>query len=319
MNEIENKSGDLELSEIIKILWSKKKLISIMTSTITLFSIIYAFFIATPMFKSTLTLYPADNEQSFNSGLKMMVAQFGIGGGKTSNNYNIPDVAKSRMMMKKVVTNKWNVEEYSDKKINLIEFWEIDDEDAEICQELAIKKIDKLINVRTSDETGLITIEVLTEEPQLSADIVNFIGDEVQRYIIKEQQEQGKKNRVFIEERLTDTKMKLINAEEALKEFKEKNRNINESPEIQLEQARLQRNIAIKQEIYITLEKQKEIAMIEEVKNEPIVNILDIGEKAVKKSEPKRLFIVMITFFIAFFLSITIVIIREHLGNIYKS
>jgi len=68
MNEVDSISneqayGDIELMEIIALLWSKRKLIAIITGAFTFIGIIYAFLIATPMYKSTLTLYPTNQEQ----------------------------------------------------------------------------------------------------------------------------------------------------------------------------------------------------------------------------------------------------------------
>jgi uncharacterized protein involved in exopolysaccharide biosynthesis len=309
MNEIENKSvepisGDVELMKILTLLWDKRKLIAIITGAFTFIGIIYAFFIATPMYKSTTTLYPANQEKGSISQLQVIAAQFGISGMGSSNNYNIPDVVRSRRLRKNIIEKKWNTAKFPGEQIYLYDFWGIEDDNLIIRKELALEKLSELISVGSDDETGLITIGILTEEPQLSADIVNFISDKVTQYILKEQQNHGKKNRIFIEKRLIETKKELTRAEESLKDFLEKNRVITESPEIKLEYNRLQRKITIKQEVYITLEQQKELAMIEEVKDTPIVNILDVGEKPIKKAKPKRALILIVFMLIGFIIGI---------------
>lgn len=309
MNEMENKSteaisGDVDLLKLLLRLWEKRKRIVAITGSFILLGIIYAFLIATPMFRSITTLYPVGQEKGSNSQLQVLAAQFGVGGLVPSNSYNIPDIVRSRRIKKKILEKTWTTTKEPDKQIYLYDYWDIDGDNLLIKKEMAIEKLSELISVSKDDETELITISILTEDPQLSADIVNYIGFTVTKYIREAQQEQGMKNRMFIESRLIETKNDLSIAEEALKDFRERNRVITKTAELQLEYARLQRDITIKQEIYITLEKQKELAMIEETKDTPIVNVLDAGEKPIKKAKPKRLVILIIYMVIGLLIAI---------------
>ncbi len=104
------KPDEIDLIKVFALLWEKRKLIAITTFVFALLGFIYAFVIATPMYKSTITLYPATQEEGSSSQLMQMASQFGLGGlTSSSNNYNIPDVVKSRRFCEKIVTNKWNV------------------------------------------------------------------------------------------------------------------------------------------------------------------------------------------------------------------
>ncbi|MCK4957484.1 MAG: hypothetical protein KAS49_07590, partial [Candidatus Cloacimonetes bacterium] len=290
------KPDEIDLIKVFALLWEKRKLIAITTFVFALLGFIYAFVIATPMYKSTITLYPATQEKGSSSQLMQMASQFGFGGmSSSSNNYNIPDVVKSRRILKKIIEKNWETNKFPDKKNNLIEFWEIDAKEEWIRRELAIKKLSDLIFADSNNETGLIKIKVLTEEAQLSADIVNYIGEAVTAYIQTEQKNKSSENRVFIEQRLEAIKRELSDAEVDLREFRGKNRNVSDSPTLQLEYARLQRQVAIKQEVFITLEKQRELAMIEEVKDTPIINMLDVGEKAIMRAKPRRGIIIIMS------------------------
>ena len=287
-------SNEVDLYKLFAQLWEKRYKISIITGIFTLLGIIYAFLIATPMFMSSITLYPANQEKNSNSQLQVLAAQFGFGGFSSSNDFNIPDFVKSRRLRKKILAKKWMTKKNPNIAIYLYDFWEIDGDSLIVRKELALEKLSELISVGTDDETELITISILTEEPQLSANIVNFIGEEVTRYISEEKQYYGKENRKFIERRLADTKAELTAAEVILKKFRENNRASTETPELQLEYRRLKRNLNIKEEIYLTLAKQRELAIIEEAKDTPIINILDVGEKPIKKTKPRRALIVLV-------------------------
>ena len=47
------------------------------------------------------------------------------------------------------------------------------------------------------------------------------------------------------------------------------------SPELDLERLRLERDVALKSQVFVTLTNQAEIARVEEAKNMPIVRVLD--------------------------------------------
>ena len=309
----ENKQvpSDIELMEIVTLLWSKRKLIAIITGAFTFIGIIYAFFIATPMFKSTLTLYPTNQEQDRTSKLKSVAAQFGIGGlNNSSNDYNIMDVVMSTTISKMIIQHRWKSRDY-EKPVLLTDFWDIKGDNDYIRMMKAINQMKEQISTSMNDESGLIYISVLSREPQLSADIVNFVGSEVQKYVQERQRTEGRRNREFIEKRMKLAQNELESVEEILELFLTKNFKISESPALQIKLGRLKRNVEIKQEVYLSLHKQLEFALIEEVRNAPVVNILDHGEKPIKKSKPKRLFIIIAFLFTSLVLTILAIFVLE--------
>ena len=76
-----------------------------------------------------------------------------------------------------------------------------------------------------------------------------------------------------------------------------------EGPEEFTERARLMRNIEVNTQVYITLKQQFELNKIEELKERPVLNVLDTGDVATEKSKPLRTLIVLASTFFAFFLS----------------
>jgi uncharacterized protein involved in exopolysaccharide biosynthesis len=94
--------------------------------------------------------------------------------------------------------------------------------------------------------------------------------------------------RKWIETRLKQVEQDLRNSEEQLKDFREKNRRVLDSPELLLQQQRLARAVEINSTLFIELKKQYELAKIEEIKNIPIVNVLDPARAPVRKAGPKR-------------------------------
>ena len=159
--------------------------------------------------------------------------------------------------------------------------------------ESALNKFKKHISVVEDKVTGLIKIDSRFEDPFLSAEIANLIGDEVQNYIQKENSAQSTKEKLFILERLKIVKNELELIEGDLKIFKERNRGYENSPELFMVFSRLFRESESKKEVYMTLQKQLELARIEEVKQKPILHILDHAVPPTRKSSPNRFFFML--------------------------
>ena len=71
------------------------------------------------------------------------------------------------------------------------------------------------------------------------------------------------------------------------------------------------REVEAKQQVYVTLQQQLELARINEVKQTPIINILDEAKPPVNKSRPNRLTIAILCMLAGFIISSSISIIKH--------
>ena len=308
---------EIDLIEIIMILWQSRKFIAIVTGISLVIGIIYIIF-ATPMYSGTITLYPA--QSSSKSQIAKMAIQMGMTGASSGDaNYNIPDVVKSRMLSEQIVTHEWLVDGY-EKKINLVEYfdklWNINESDYVLTKEdkrswknRQIHNYSSIIakeriKVKTNASTGLISVTVLMEDSRLASDIANFISVFVANWVNNTQKESIRKNLEFINERTAILSVELQAAENELKKFRETNRNILNSPDLQLELQRFQRQVIIKQEVYLTMVKQREINQIEKNQSSDVIRILDKAIEPLKASKPRKIFIIFQGFAIGFLFSI---------------
>jgi hypothetical protein len=280
-----------------------------------LFSVIYSFF-SKVYFKSEISLYPAGElatSTEVYSDFKDVIESFGFEAANTDNNFYIPDIIESRRLRKEIIFKKWNTSK-SSSPINLIEYWELNDlnifnkftlfinnsfnsynyNPKLKYEEDAVDLLEDLIYV-DENNSGLIEVEVLMNEPQLAADIANFISDYVIKYVGEEQKIFAKKTKVFLGKMLDSADNDLRISETNLSIFK-KNKPLHlDTPEIQLERIRLIRKVAVNQEVYITIRKQYELSRIEESKERLFVNILDNAKPSLYKEYPKR-FIIILSF-----------------------
>ena len=110
------KDDEMDLRALFQVLWNDRKRIIQITAVITLIGVLYAL-LATPLYKSTITMYPSGQESGGQlSQLQGMASTFGfdVGGGDPS--FNIPDIVKSRRLKTKLIYHKWNSKEFDKQK-----------------------------------------------------------------------------------------------------------------------------------------------------------------------------------------------------------
>jgi tyrosine-protein kinase Etk/Wzc len=334
---MENKN-ELDLMELFSVIWKRKRFIAIFTSIVTIGAITYSL-LATEYYRSYISIYPISEESGIGGSLGQLqglASSFGVNlGSSSATPYYIPDIVRSRKLGKAIITKKWHTEKF-DKPVDLITYWEIN-ETTGFSLKTFIKKlfisenksnITEFIDfgliewndrfIVQDEDSGLIIITVTTEERQLSADIVNYIASEIKKHITEEIMLQSTKYRQFIEERLKETKLELSISEDKLTEFRSVDSIIKGNPQLELALGRLMRNVEVNQQVYITLKQQYELAKIDELKEKPIINILDKGEAQTLRDKPQRTVITILGFIIGFMMSIVLIYIKTIKEKIKK-
>ena len=119
------KDDAVDLHAFFQVLWTARKLISKITGLITFIAILYAL-LATPLYKSTITMYPSSDSGSGTlSQLQGMASMFGVNVGGSESIFHIPDIINSRTLRTKIIYKKWN-SIISNTPIDLISYWGID-------------------------------------------------------------------------------------------------------------------------------------------------------------------------------------------------
>jgi len=264
-------------------------------------------------YNAEISLYPAKKDLTQGLGqFQSLAANFGMNTAKNDQNFNIPDVVKSRLIANKAVNQKWTIK--NGQSVDLIKLWNLNkfpwysffyrnEPDSIVVIEKAIKKFNKHIQVSEDRISGLIKISSTFQDPKVAASVANFIGNQVEIYIQKENSAQSTKEKLFISERLSIVKKELETSELNLKEFKERNRGYDDSPELFMIYSQLFREVEAKKEVYLTLQQQLELARIDEVKQSPILHILDHAVPPIRKSFPNRKLFLIISAFLGFTLS----------------
>tara|TARA_Y100000590_G_scaffold466330_1_gene641322 strand:- start:1611 stop:2774 length:1164 start_codon:yes stop_codon:yes gene_type:complete len=311
---IENNIIDFNI--LFNVLFQKKKYILIVSIFAMLFGL-GASFLFTKYYSAQISLYPAKKDMTQGlAQFQSLAMNLGMNMGENDQDFNIPDVVKSRLIANKVINQSWL--DQNGLKTNLIELWDMNKIpfyvftkstiDSLYINEKAVERFKDHIEVFEDRLSGLITITAIMEDPLISANIANYIGSQVQLYIQKENSAQSTKEKIFISDRLAIVKSELESAELELKDFKERNRGYEDSPELFMVFSQLFREVEVKKEVYLTLQQQLELARIEEVKQSPILHILDYAVPPARKSSPNRvLFLVVFLFLGLIYSSLSVV------------
>ena len=170
-----------------------------------------------------------------------------------------------------------------------------------------------MIDIRKTNT--LFELEISASEPQLAADIASAVIVELDLHQRNYNAKKTTETRQFIDERLLGTKTELEIAEEALKIFREQNRSTFESPQLQLEQERLARDVVVLIGVYTTLKQQLETAKIEEIKESDYVVILDAPDIPLYPDKPKKKRMVIFSGLFGIGLGMILAFIKEYAEN----
>lgn len=301
-------------------LWSSRKLIATVTGVATIGAVIISLLLP-EYYKSTATLLPETERSKLAAlgGLSDLAALAGVNvGGEGSLAKLYPTIIKSEAVLRNVIHAEYQTKKFKEP-VSLIKFWEIEEATPERDYETALKSLRDELVVSLDNKTSVVTVSIETREPLLSADIVNKVLRELDEFIRTKRTTSASEQRKWIEDRLGQVKEDLEKSENRLKEFREKNRRTGDSPQLMLQQGRFTRDVEINSTIYVELKKQYEITKIEEIKNIPIISIMDAARPAARRERPRRTVIVLSTFLIALVCACGVVYSVNRLGEPLES
>ncbi len=267
-------------------------------------------FLSTPFYYTESKIIYQTSGGSQGSSLNALAMLAGVSSYKGDDpSAYLQDIILSNNMLKSILAEKWSVDLQTLWKIKpdtTKENWQMKLE----YSMLSDLKKGKYIVFSQDKKSGVITLSTEFEDPQVSFDVNNFIYNQL-TYILKNKMHfKASENRKFTEERLLEVKDNLKEAEENLRRFRQRNR-LRMDPADELEDARLQRDVLMNQEIMIQLQKQYEIAKIDEARDIPVLDVIDLPMKPIEKSKPKRKLIVLAGGVAAVFVAILLAVFYD--------
>jgi len=206
----ENKKIDLMDYLVIMVKW--KRFLILLLLPVMIFTYLAIYFLVDEQYDSSALLVPA--EDTSLGGLAGLMGNFtsnlpfdiGVGSSPEMNMYNT------------IIYSRTNLQEIIDK-FNLYEIYELSPE-IEDYKGLALLILENSIKAY-ENELGAYEISVRTVDPQLSADITNFIVFLLNKKLIQLKTEKSKNNRMFLGDRVEEIRTDLKNSEDSLVIYQE--------------------------------------------------------------------------------------------------
>jgi uncharacterized protein involved in exopolysaccharide biosynthesis len=159
-----------------------------------------------------------------------------------------------------------------------------------------IRRLGEITRVDPNLRSGLVYVSAVTRDSVLSAYIVQQMLVQLDHFNVDSRASRGRATREFLEARIKEARRELSDAEGALATFRETNVRIANSPQLQLEQGRFEREVDTRAELYRMLAREFEAARIEEKRDTPTFTVVDPPRPPVRKYRPRVLLNVLIAF-----------------------
>jgi tyrosine-protein kinase Etk/Wzc len=147
----------------------------------------------------------------------------------------------------------------------------------------ALDRLDRQVTVSTNIKANLVSLRTSGRTPELAEQLNRRFLERVNAFNREKRQSKGAAERAFVEQQLATSQAELLSAEGEMEDFLERNRRVGASPQLAFQRARLQQRIDQRQEVYRSLSQSYENARIEEVRDIPVITVVDNPEGSARR------------------------------------
>lgn len=375
MNKERNHSNELDLIEIARIVLKNRRLIIAIVSVTAIAAIVYSI-LAPKIWRSEATFYALSEKKLELSGSDSTL-------GKLARDL-LEQNAQNEAMTSVNIMNSRSFSEKVIKRFNLMDYFELSDTDSLANMDDALKQLSGIVNVDYNEDNFLIFLQVESKSKTLSKEIADFYLSNLENYLQQTARVRGRRNRVFLENRLSELRARIDDLNNAISRYKtEKNAvdidiqsrelleqysallaskmkleielelaksyyatdtpmirdlvsqidvlqqqileleqstdpsinrfrlDLSRIPSLQEGMSKLQLELDILLEVQEYIRPQYESAVLEEQKNMPHLEILDMPREAGRRIKPRRAMICIVSTLMAGFFAIFLAICKE--------
>jgi uncharacterized protein involved in exopolysaccharide biosynthesis len=226
---------------------------------------------------ASFTLQSSDARLSRMAGL---AAQFGfpaaLGGELAPTPDFYANLLTSRQLLGQVVDTRFAISAPEGKREGtLAELLGVDAPSAQVRRERAIDQLRDHVGAVSSVKTGLVEVSSRLPTPELASQVLGRMLDLLNDFNLRTRQSHARAERIFVEGRLKEVEAELRAAEDRLQAFLQRNRDFRNSPQLTFEVDRLQRGVAMRQQVYSSLAQSYEQSRIDEVRDTPVFTMVE--------------------------------------------
>jgi uncharacterized protein involved in exopolysaccharide biosynthesis len=157
----------------------------------------------------------------------------------------------------------------------LLEILKIKKPDRQAQLEIGVKNLTKAIGPGLDPKTNLVWFSVQAQWPELAAQMGNRLIDLVSNFNRETRVSRAKSKRAFLQMRHDSARTALDDAEERQRLFYEQNRGLIVAPALKFEEQRIRRDVDLASDLYINLDRQLEVARIDEINDAALITVID--------------------------------------------
>ncbi len=281
----------MDLFEFTSFLWQRKKQIVWVLIANAILIVIIVLVLPKKYTSYAKILPPSENTfgnviSRYSSIASMLGVNLNVG--SSFSPLHFESIIKSRPILEKIITFKYNTKAFPGKKVDLVEYFDVKgdtpEERMEWCLELMRNEV---ITVEVNPENFITTVKVTTPEPELSYVIVSKLVQALQDFNRNIIQKEALDKRHFLRKRLKEVGDSLRVMENQLIQYMNNVQDIT-LPEVQVRLNKEKRQIDILSAIYMELRKQEELLRLQEFTQLAPLKILEPPSVPALKSFPQR-------------------------------
>ena len=319
---MENTNDDeINILALLNVILKKRKFIFVFTALVGIGALVMLFF-QKASYEAQVKMFLGRGNQSI-SRIQSLTVNTAVGDDSDVILSRAPsafyeEMLKSRSFISKIASRKVNAGE-GRPELDLYEFFKIDTSKDTAKKENDIyHALTGAIKTEFSPKSSIMMIKVKAAEAAVSASLANIIGEELGNSSLEFFSNRGRARRKFIEEKLKETEYSLQRSEGALKQFREMNRRISDSPDLQLKEEKLKRAVRLDEDMYFALNKELEMTRMEENQDISPIFVLEPASVPLHKAGKRRLVVLVISIIAGFFFSVFMSFIIHAWANIKK-
>jgi tyrosine-protein kinase Etk/Wzc len=162
--------------------------------------------------------------------------------------------------------------------ITLADYYELSGESPALRRDQAIRKLKGDLQTTVDASSGTVEVRATATDPILAQIINQRLLSLLNQFNLHTRQSQAAMERRFTEGRLEEVRRDLRAAEDQQQRFLQRNRDYQNSPELQVQAERLGREVSFRQQLYSVLAESYERAKIDEVRDTPVITVVERPE-----------------------------------------
>ena len=314
-NEASSDKEEMSLLWIVAVLLRDRRIVLGFTTVGLVLGVAIAL-LRRPTYSSTFSFLPQATQDASRSGLASLAGQFGIPlaaiGGSMQSPELYADLILTREVLIPIGRDSYSVDRGQRVTTPLSKLLGAGGSDSAIVLDNTLRMLrTQVVSAAVSSRTGMVSVTVRTRYPQVSLQIAQRLLQGLNDFNLVTRQSQAREERRFTEGRYNEARATLRSAEDALQQFLQANRQYANSPQLSFERERLQREVNLQQQVVTTLAQQYEETRIREVRDTPVITVIEKPTLAARPDARLRAVLLLLTMLVTFLLSVLFLLFRD--------